>query len=444
MALQKCYVAIDLKSFYASVECVERGLDPLTTPLVVADESRTDKTICLAVSPSLKEKGISGRARLFEVLAVVNRKDFICAVPRMQLYIDYSVRIYKIYLKYFSKDDIHVYSIDEVFIDVSSYLDLYKMSAHDLTRMVIRNILKETGITATAGIGSNLYLCKIAMDIVAKHKPADADGVRIAELDEHSYRQQLWNYQPLTAFWRLGRGTMKKLNHYGMYTMGDIARQSVIDEDVLYSIFGVNAELLIDHAWGWEPCTIDEIKKYKPENNSLSSGQVLGTPYDVTKAHTIVMEMAEEIAMQLLSKGLVTNHISLRIGYEKGMHRYTNVSLNIKSYTSSISEIKDSFDTLYKDNVIPNSYIRRLSLTVNNVISEKDVGKLPQNVHKQLSLFDTEDKQESKALDKEKHLTQVVLEIKKRFGKNAIIKGINFADGATMVERNNQIGGHRA
>ena len=301
MASVKCYVAIDLKSFYASVECVERGLDPLTTPLVVADESRTDKTICLAVSPSLKKKGISGRARLFEVLAKVNRKDFICAVPRMQLYIDYSVRIYQIYLKYFSKDDIHVYSIDEVFIDVTSYLELYRMSAHDLTRMVIRDILKETGITATAGIGTNLYLCKVAMDIVAKSKPADADGVRIAELDESSYRRQLWSFKPLTSFWRLGKGTMRKLNHYGMYTMGDIAKQSVIDEDVLYSLFGVNAELLIDHAWGWEPCPMDEIKKYRPETNSLSSGQVLSSPYDVSKARVIVMEMAEEIAMQLLS-----------------------------------------------------------------------------------------------------------------------------------------------
>lgn len=444
MASVKCYVAIDLKSFYASVECVERGLDPLTTPLVVADESRTDKTICLAVSPSLKKKGISGRARLFEVLAKVNRKDFICAVPRMQLYIDYSVRIYQIYLKYFSKDDIHVYSIDEVFIDVTSYLELYRMSAHDLTRMVIRDILKETGITATAGIGTNLYLCKVAMDIVAKSKPADADGVRIAELDESSYRRQLWSFKPLTSFWRLGKGTMRKLNHYGMYTMGDIAKQSVIDEDVLYSLFGVNAELLIDHAWGWEPCTMDEIKKYRPETNSLSSGQVLSSPYDVSKARVIVMEMAEEIAMQLLSKRLVTCHISLRIGYEKGKYKCTNISAGLDDYTSSVSEIKSKFEELYNNNVVQGAYIRRMALTVNHVIHEDDIAKLPQNVNKQLSLFNTEEEAESKMLRKEKKLSQAVLDIKRRFGKNAIVKGINFADGATMVERHKQIGGHRA
>ncbi|MDY4161563.1 MAG: DNA methylase [Prevotella sp.] len=444
MASVKCYVAIDLKSFYASVECVERGLDPLTTPLVVADESRTDKTICLAVSPSLKKKGISGRARLFEVLAKVNRKDFICAVPRMQLYIDYSVRIYQIYLKYFSKDDIHVYSIDEVFIDVTSYLELYRMSAHDLTRMVILDILKETGITATAGIGTNLYLCKVAMDIVAKSKPADADGVRIVELDESSYRRQLWSFKPLTSFWRLGKGTMRKLNHYGMYTMGDIAKQSVIDEDVLYSLFGVNAELLIDHAWGWEPCTMDEIKKYRPETNSLSSGQVLSSPYDVSKARVIVMEMAEEIAMQLLSKRLVTCHISLRIGYEKGTYKYTNVSAGLDDYTSSVSEIKSKFEELYNNNVVQGAYIRRMTLTVNHVIHEDDIAKLPQNVNKQLSLFNTEEEAESKMLRKEKKLSQAVLDIKRRFGKNAIVKGINFADGATMVERHKQIGGHRA
>ena len=307
MPAERKYIAIDLKSFYASVECVERGLDPLTANLVVADESRTDKTICLAVSPSLKARGIPGRARLFEVLQKVKRSEFIAAVPRMQLYIDYSTRIYQIYLDYVSQEDIHVYSIDEVFIDVTDYLATYRMSAHELAMTIIRDILAKTGITATAGIGTNLYLCKVAMDIVAKHVKADKDGVRIAELDERTYRETLWDYQPLTAFWRVGRGIADKLNRYGLYTMGDVARQSVEDEDLLYSLFGVNAELLIDHAWGWEPCTISEIKAYRPVASSMSSGQVLTCPYTAEKARVVVREMADGLAMELLDKRLLTD-----------------------------------------------------------------------------------------------------------------------------------------
>ena len=470
MASVKCYVAIDLKSFYASVECVERGLDPLTTPLVVADESRTDKTICLAVSPSLKARGIPGRARLFEVLQKVKRSEFIAAVPRMQLYIDYSTRIYQIYLDYVSQEDIHVYSIDEVFIDVTDYLATYRMSAHELAMTIIRDILAKTGITATAGIGTNLYLCKVAMDIVAKHVKADKDGVRIAELDERTYRETLWDYQPLTAFWRVGRGIADKLNRYGLYTMGDVARQSVENEDLLYSLFGVNAELLIDHAWGWEPCTISEIKAYRPVASSMSSGQVLTCPYTAEKARVVVREMADGLAMELLDKRLLTDQVVLTVGYDKDSLTDQNVrehysgaitkdyygrlvpkhahgSRNLHGHTSSAMTIMEAVAALYDEIIDKTLLVRRLNVTANHIVTEeyqRRKGREP----RQLDLFegiDTDaDKEREASLEKERRVQETVLEIKKRFGKNSILRGLNFADGATMKERNRQIGGHRA
>lgn len=470
MPAERKYIAIDLKSFYASVECVERGLDPLTANLVVADESRTDKTICLAVSPSLKARGIPGRARLFEVLQKVKRSEFIAAVPRMQLYIDYSTRIYQIYLDYVSQEDIHVYSIDEVFIDVTDYLATYRMSAHELAMTIIRDILAKTGITATAGIGTNLYLCKVAMDIVAKHVKADKDGVRIAELDERTYRETLWDYQPLTAFWRVGRGIADKLNRYGLYTMGDVARQSVEDEDLLYSLFGVNAELLIDHAWGWEPCTISEIKAYRPVANSMSSGQVLTCPYTAEKARVVVREMADGLAMELLDKRLLTDQVVLTVGYDKDSLTDQNVrehysgaitkdyygrlvpkhahgSRNLHGHTSSAMTIMEAVAALYDEIIDKTLLVRRLNVTANHIVTEeyqRRKGREP----RQLDLFeriDTDaDKEREASLEKERRVQETVLEIKKRFGKNSILRGLNFADGATMKERNRQIGGHRA
>lgn len=470
MPAERKYIAIDLKSFYASVECVERGLDPLTDNLVVADESRTDKTICLAVSPSLKARGIPGRARLFEVLQKVKRSEFIAAVPRMQLYIDYSTRIYQIYLDYVSQEDIHVYSIDEVFIDVTDYLATYRMSAHELAMTIIRDILAKTGITATAGIGTNLYLCKVAMDIVAKHVKADKDGVRIAELDERTYRETLWDYQPLTAFWRVGRGIADKLNRYGLYTMGDVARQSVEDEDLLYSLFGVNAELLIDHAWGWEPCTISEIKAYRPVASSMSSGQVLTCPYTAEKARVVVREMADGLAMELLDKRLLTDQVVLTVGYDKDSLTDQNVrehysgaitkdyygrqvpkhahgSRNLHGHTSSAMTIMEAVAALYDEIIDKTLLVRRLNVTANHIVTEeyqRRKGREP----RQLDLFeriDTDaDKEREASLEKERRVQETVLEIKKRFGKNSILRGLNFADGATMKERNRQIGGHRA
>ena len=470
MPAERKYIAIDLKSFYASVECVERGLDPLTANLVVADESRTDKTICLAVSPSLKARGIPGRARLFEVLQKVQRSEFIAAVPRMPLYIDYSTRIYQIYLDYVSQEDIHVYSIDEVFIDVTDYLATYRMSAHELAMTIIRDILAKTGITATAGIGTNLYLCKVAMDIVAKHVKADKDGVRIAELDERTYRETLWDYQPLTAFWRVGRGIADKLNRYGLYTMGDVARQSVEDEDLLYSLFGVNAELLIDHAWGWEPCTISEIKAYRPVASSMSSGQVLTCPYTAEKARVVVREMADGLAMELLDKRLLTDQVVLTVGYDKDSLTDQNVrehysgaitkdyygrlvpkhahgSRNLHGHTSSAMTIMEAVAALYDEIIDRTLLVRRLNVTANHIVTEeyqRRKGREP----RQLDLFegiDTDaDKEREASLEKERRVQETVLEIKKRFGKNSILRGLNFADGATMKERNRQIGGHRA
>ena len=493
------YVAIDMKSFYASVECVDRGLDPLTTNLVVADKSRTEKTICLAVSPALKEYGISGRARLFEVVQRVKeinlqRKkkaswrmsgkscnanelaahpdlelDYIIAPPRMAHYINVSTKIYETYLKYVSSEDIHVYSIDEVFIDVTGYLGTYKMTAHEFAMKVIRDVLSQTGITATAGIGTNLYLAKVAMDIVAKHKEADKDGVRIAELDEMSYRKLLWNYKPITRFWRVGIGTATRLAPYGIDTMGKIAQTSLQHEDFLYSLFGVNAELLIDHAWGYEPCTMDMIKAYKPESNSLSSGQVLKSPYDFTKAKVVVQEMSDAIALDLVAKHKVTDQLVLIVGYDtesltnpeirakyhgevhidhygRQVPKHAQGTANLKMQTSSSMLIMQAIVELYERIVNPDLLIRRLTIATNHVVDEDSV-KHNTDIQ-QLDLFtDYEEmmakkQQEQQALDKERRIQDARLAIKQRFGKNAILKGLNFEEGATAIDRNAQIGGH--
>ena len=500
---QRTYIAIDLKSFYASVECVDRGLDPLTTNLVVADVSRTEKTICLAVSPSLKAYGIGGRARLFEVvqrMREVNYErqtkipthrltgkstsdtelkahpdwavDYIAAKPQMAHYIEISSKIYRIYLKYIAPEDIHVYSIDEVIMDVTPYLGTYKMTAHELTMKMIRDVLSQTGITATAGIGTNMYLCKVAMDIMAKKMPADKDGVRIAELDEMSYRRELWDYRPLTKFWRVGRGTAQKLAMYGIDTMGKLARMSVKNEELLYRLFGVNAELLIDHAWGWEPCTMEAVKAYRPETNSFSSGQVLQEPYSFKKARVVIQEMAEGMALNLVSKQLVTDQLVLTVGYDtesltrpeiseryhgerttnyygKTVPKHVHSTFNFESPTSSSRLIMDSATELYDRYVNPDLLIRRLNLTTNHVVSEASVATR-QNAPQQLDLFTDYEtlkklKQERKAqLDKERRMQEAQLKIKKRFGKNAILRGLNFEDGATAKERNKQIGGHKA
>lgn len=450
--MQKSFIAIDLKSFYASVECKERRLNPLTAKLVVADESRTDKTICLAVSPALKALGIPGRARLYEVKQ--KAKDFIIAKPRMAYYISYSTQIYNIYLKYIAKEDIHVYSIDEVFIDATSYLKTYRCTAHELAIKIIKEILKETGITATAGIGTNLYLAKVAMDILAKHAKPDKDGVRIAKLNEMSYRKKLWTHRPLTDFWRVGRGYAKRLESAGIYTMGDIALCSERDEDYLYKMFGVNAELLIDHAWGYEPCEIRDIKAYRPKNNSFSSGQVLKEPYSFKKALTVAREMAEEIGLNLLKRRLMTNQVVLTINYdklnlEKGYEgetkldfygrkvpKYAHGTYNLNEYTDSSQLISEAVEKLFSSLVNPKLLIRRITINVNNVKSDEEIKKSPQ----QLSLFS---EQKSK-LKKEKRTNEAIIAIKRRYGKNAILKGINFEEGATGRERNAQIGGHKA
>ncbi len=498
----RTYIAIDLKSFYASVECVERGLNPLTTNLVVADASRTEKTICLAVSPSLKSYGIPGRPRLFEVVQRVDyvnygrkleapyRKltgksvsdtelkanptlavDYVIAPPRMAYYIQYSTRIYNVYLKYISADDIHVYSIDEVFIDATNYLALHKMTAHQLAMTMIRDVLKTTGITATAGIGTNMYLCKVAMDIVAKHIPPDADGVRIAELDEMSYRRQLWNHKPLTDFWRIGKGIAQKLEYYGMHTMGDVARQSVKDEEMLYKIFGVNAELVIDHAWGWEPCTIDYIKRYKPETNSISSGQVLSSPYTAQKARVVVWEMTDAIALNLVEKHLVTDQIVLTVSYDaesltnpnirakysgetttdrygRQTPKHAHGTANLDRQTSSSRLITDATMNLYDKIVNENLLIRYLNVTANHVVDESKAER--RTAFEDIDIFTDYDelekrkKVEEEILAKEHKMQETIIELKRKFGKNAILKGINFEDGATAIERNKQIGGHKA
>lgn len=510
--MERQYAAIDLKSFYASVECAERGLDPLNTNLVVADESRTEKTICLAVSPSLKQYGISGRARLFEVvqrIKEVNAKrlydyrkaarnykfefteksyfdneiksnnslavDYIVAPPRMAHYMEYSAKIYQIYLKYIAPEDIVVYSIDEVFIDVTSYLQAYKMTARQLTMTIINDIFKTTGITATAGIGTNLYLCKIAMDIVAKKIPADENGVRIAELDEMSYRRLLWDHRPITDFWRVGKGYAKKLEEYGMYTMGDVARCSVgapnsyRNENLLYKLFGVNAELLIDHAWGWEPCTIAAIKAYKPENNSISTGQVLQFPYNYEKTKLIVREMTDLLSLDLVEKGLVTNQIVLTIGYDienlsdeqisgeyKGevtIDRYgrktpkhAHGTINLDRYTSSTNKIVAAAMELFDRIIDKRLTSRRINVVACRVVPETEVTAEAE----QLDFFtDFEEKKaqrdkEELALKREKNMQKVIIGLKNRYGKNAVLRGMNLEEGATTVSRNKQIGGHRA
>ena len=451
--MEKSYIAIDSKSFYASVECVERGLDPLKARLVVADESRTDKTICLAVSPALKALGIPGRARLYEVKQ--KAKDFIIAKPRMAFYISYSTRIYNIYLRYIAEEDMHVYSIDEVFIDATPYLKNHKCTARELATKIVKEVFAETGITATVGIGTNMYLAKVAMDIVAKHTEPDEDGVRIAELNEMGYRQRLWEHRPLTDFWRVGKGYARRLESVGLRTMGDIALCSEKDEDYLYKMFGVNAELLIDHAWGWEPCEIRDIREYRPTNNSFSSGQVLKEPYSYDKALVVAIEMAEEVGLHLLRKGLVTDQVVLTVGYdkmslEKGytgetkldfygreVPKHAHGTYNLKKYSALNSQIVEAVKNLFEKYVNKDLLVRRINIDVNHVLLEKDAKKKL----RQLELFDEVNEEDDL---KEKRANEAMLVIKKKYGKNAILKGINFEEGATGRERNAQIGGHKA
>ena len=460
---EKTYIAIDLKSFYASVECRERGLDPLTTKLVVADKSRTSKTICLAVTPALKAYGLSGRSRLFEVEAKareIKRQtgkelEYIVAVPRMALYIQYSTRIYNVYLHYFAPEDIHVYSIDEVFIDATSYLPFYKMSARELAVKVIHDVLSETGITATAGIAPNLFLCKAAMDIVAKHIPADSDGVRISELDVAQYRRQLWNHQPITDFWRVGKATARRLEKYYIRTMGDIARTSLKNPQFLYDEFGIDAEILIDHAWGIEPVGMKEIKNYKSEAKSLGSGQVLHEPYNFEKAKIIVREMAELLALDLFKKKLVIGSITLYVGYDveslevpgfdgevvrdyygREMPKPAHGSWSFGTETNSSKLIVEAFVSIFEKVVNTRWLVRRVNITAN--------GTKPVSA-RQPSLFDNVDERDGGLNQgKENSLQKARLEIINRYGKNAILKGMNLEEGATTRDRNNQIGGHRA
>ncbi|WP_041139832.1 Y-family DNA polymerase [Beduini massiliensis] len=494
------YAAIDLKSFYASVECQERGLDPLKTHLVVADSSRTEKTICLAVSPSLKKYGIAGRARLFEVVQKVKEINkqrwkqigrqpftgvsydeeelfenpnlelsYITALPRMSFYIDYSARIYQVYLKYLSPQDIHVYSIDEVFIDITSYLKSSQMTAREFIKRIIIDIFETTGITATAGIGTNLYLCKVAMDIVAKHVRPDEDGVRIAQLDESRYRQYLWCHRPLRDFWRVGRGYTKRLEKLGLYTMGDIARCSLHNEDLLYDEFGINAELLIDHAWGYESCSMKDIKAYQPENQSIGSGQVLSDPYDFEKGRLVVIEMLDQLALDLVDKNLVTDQIILTVGYDKGnlsnkkvryhgeittdyygrkIPKHAHQGINLGILTSSSTLIIEKVLRVYDKIVDRNLYIRRINITANHVKSESMI--INQTKMEQMNLFadyetiDKERKKQKEELEKDKRIQQATLTIKKKYGKNAVLKVMDLEEGATAIIRNGTIGGHKA
>ncbi len=505
MEKQRTYIAIDLKSFYASVECVERGLDPLDTNLVVADQSRTEKTICLAVSPSLKAYGIPGRARLFEVIEAVKRVnsirrmnapgkkftgkscfaselaahpeyelEFIVADPRMSYYMEYSTKIVNIYLKYVAAEDMHVYSVDEVFMDVTDYLNTYQMTARELTIKMIHDVLDSTGITATAGIGTNMYLCKIAMDVEAKHVPADKDGVRIAELDEMAYRQKLWNHKPLTDFWRVGKGTARKLEQRGMMTMGDVARCSLgrpedfHNEELLYKLFGVGAELLIDHAWGWEPCTIKDIKEYKPENRSLSVGQVLSRGYKFDEALIVAKEMADDLALGLMYKKGVSETLVLTVCYDiKSLENYNGEikedfygrmapknahgTISLGRMTNLSSIIVEATEKLFRQIVNPELLVRRMYVVLANVIGEST----EQAKEQQLSIFDMPLQGESKddaipavlsdeELEKERKVQEAIINIKTRYGKNAILKGLDFEEGATARERHGQIGGHKA
>ena len=492
---ESIYIAIDLKSFYASVECRERGLDPMTTNLVVADGSRTEKTICLAVSPSLKQYGIPGRARLFEVVERVKEInaerrikasghilkgksynnlelkehgeyeiDYIIAPPQMNKYMRYSTEIYNIYLKYFSPDDIYVYSIDEVFIDVTHYLQTYKMKASALATKVIQDVYETTGITATCGVGTNLYLAKVAMDIVAKHVKANKQGVRIACLDEQMYKQLLWEHKPLTDFWRVGKGIAKKLEQNNIYTMGDVARCSINNEDKLFKLFGINAELLIDHAWGCEPCTIKSIKEYKPSTTSLSSGQVLHCPYNYEKTKLIIKEMTELLVLDLVDKKYVTNQIVLTIGYDieninnkyikylgevtvdrygRSVPKHAHGTINLDHYTSSNKIIDEAVVKLY-DRIIDKTLLtRRINISVNNLLNEAEARN--NNKYEQIDLF-SDYKEIEKQHDneiKERELQKSILNIKKKYGKNAILKGMNFEEGATTIDRNSQVGGHK-
>lgn len=511
----RIYIAIDLKSFYASVECAERDLDPLTTNLVVADPSRTEKTICLAVSPSLKSYGISGRARLFEVVQQVKKVneerrrrapgnrltgsscdnnevtanpefalDYIIAPPRMARYMEVSTEIYRIYLKYIAPEDIHVYSVDEVFIDATDYLKTYGMTAHELAMTMVRDVLKTTGITATAGVGTNLYLAKVAMDIVAKHMPADSDGVRIAELDEMSYRKLLWNHRPITDFWRVGKGYAKKLEAHHMYTMGDVARCSAggpgdyYNEDLLYKLFGINAELLIDHAWGWEPATIADIRAYRPLSSSISSGQVLQNPYSFEKAKLVVREMTDQLVLDLVNKGLVADQIVLTVGYDienlndpEIMKQYdgpvvkdfygryapkaAHGSINIGRFTSSTKLITDATMKLFDSIVDPVLLVRRMYVVANHIKDERTLnsdtsGSTVEDSGEQLEMFvdyaelERKKEEEKQMLAKERNEQLALLKIREKFGKNAVVKGMNLEEGATAMMRNKQIGGHKA
>ena len=496
MEKQRTFIAIDLKSFYASVECVERGLDPLLTNLVVADASRTEKTICLAVTPSLKAYGISGRARLFEVVEKVRQVnmerlcfspegiftgrsthdpdvqandgwelDYIVAPPRMRLYMQYSARIYGIYLRYIAPEDIHVYSVDEVFIDATNYLQSYRMTPRELTVKLIHEVLRETGITATAGIGTNFYLSKVAMDIVAKHIPADKDGVRIAEVDEMSYRRLLWDHRPLTDFWRVGRGISRKLEANGMMTMGDVARRSLTNEMQLFKLFGVNAELLIDHAWGYEPVGMKDVKAYKPSTKSFSSGQVLAEPYTFDKARVVVREMADSMALKLVDKGLVTSHVGLSVNYDvenlaqekdydgevatdwygRKVPRFAHGAVALEP-TSSSRAITKAILGIYDDNVDRKLLVRRLTVVVGSLVARDSV---KQAKEVQLDLFadheaeERRQKERKAKAERENRMQKAALTIQKRFGKNAILRGTDFEEGATLRDRNSQVGGHK-
>lgn len=504
----RSYIAIDLKSFYASVECIERGLNPMTTNIVVADAERSEKTICLVVFPSLKSHGISGRPRLFQVVQRINainaeRKckapggrftgssfddnvtasspeysvDYIVAPPRMAKYMEVSTEIYNIYLKYIAPEDIHVYSIDEVFIDATDYLKTYNMSPRELAMTMIKDVLDTTGITATAGIGTNLYLCKVAMDIEAKHIEPDKDGVRIAELDEMSYRRKLWDHRPLTDFWRIGKGYAEKLEKIGLYTMGDIARCSLggpgeyFNEDMLYRMFGVNAELLIDHAWGWEPCRISDIKGYKPRNRSIGSGQVLHEPYTYEKAGIVVREMIDALSLDLVEKGLVTNQLVLTIGYDianlsnprlsaqyrgqvstdrygRSIPKHAHGTENLQRKTSSSQVLADAMMNLYRRITDKNLLIRRIAMSANRVTDEKCMEEKPE--FQQLDFFtdykalQQQMEEEKSRLQEERQMQETLLNIKKKFGKNAVLKGMSLQEGATARDKNNQIGGHKA
>ena len=493
--MNRTYMCIDLKSFYASAECSFRGLDPLTTNLVVADVSRTEKTICLAVSPSLKEYGIGGRARLFEVVEAVRKinlerlkknhyrpfrgkssnkielldptleLDYIAARPQMAKYIEVSTKVYKVFLRYIAPEDIHVYSIDESFMDVTDYLKTYKLSAHELAIKIVKDVLKETGITATCGIGTNMYLAKIAMDIVAKHEKADKDGVRIASLDEESYKKILWTHRPLTDFWRIGAGISRRLESLGIFTMGDIARCSIDHEDILYNQFGINAEILIDHAWGIEPVTIKDVKNYKPQVKSNSVGQVLHEPYDYKRGRVAIKEMAQELSMQLFKKGIVTNNVSISLGYDisstegyegeidtdylgrkipKGSHG----GVNLGEYTNSSIIITKAVEYIYDSIFDRRIMVRRLNVGCGDTKRKIDIDN--KEKFEQLSLFDDpiehqkEKEEKEKFLEKEARAQEAILKIKNKFGKNSIIKGLDLEDGATQIERNQEIGGHKA